>query len=67
MVLPAEKIIFIEHFQLEPFSFLKPASFVIQQDASIEIPPPLQEVHHEVELGLVIGKRGRDIPQAERL
>eukprot|EP00897_Mesotaenium_endlicherianum_P005481 jgi/Mesen1/4961/ME000248S04243 len=51
----------------EPFFFLKPASSFIQQGASIEIPPPLQEVHHEVELGVVIGKRGRDIPQAEAL
>jgi acylpyruvate hydrolase len=46
--------------------FLKPASSIVQQPGAIEIPKGCQ-VHHEsiiansVELGVVIGKPGRDI------
>lgn len=43
-----------------PFFFLKPTSSFIGAGESIEIPMGC-EVHHEVELGVVIGKDGRDI------
>ncbi|KAG0052651.1 Acylpyruvase fahd1, mitochondrial [Gryganskiella cystojenkinii] len=43
-----------------PFFFLKPTSSFIKPGESIEIPKGC-EVHHEVELGVVIGKEGRDI------
>ncbi|GJJ68341.1 acylpyruvate hydrolase [Entomortierella parvispora] len=43
-----------------PFFFLKPSSSFIGAGESIEIPKGC-EVHHEVELGVVIGKEGRDI------
>ncbi|KAF9576368.1 hypothetical protein EC968_008663 [Mortierella alpina] len=44
-----------------PFFFLKPTSSYISNGQSIEVPQGC-EVHHEVELGVVIGKDGRDIP-----
>lgn len=55
----------------EPFYFLKPTtSYVEAKQGSgtgtvgkIEIPKGV-EVHHEVELGVVIGKGGRDISES---
>ena len=47
-----------------PFFFLKPTSSYVFQGGSIEIPPPLDSVQYEVELGVVIGKEGRDISEA---
>ncbi|KAI8812435.1 hypothetical protein BJ742DRAFT_747095 [Cladochytrium replicatum] len=44
-----------------PFFFLKPASSIVREPGNIEIPKGCI-VHHEVELGVVIGKTGRDIP-----
>ncbi|KAJ3209748.1 hypothetical protein HDU67_005967 [Dinochytrium kinnereticum] len=49
----------------EPFFFLKPSSSFLRAPGSIEIPKGCN-VHHEVELGVVIGKEGRDIP-AEKI
>ncbi|KAI8850296.1 hypothetical protein BC829DRAFT_389721, partial [Chytridium lagenaria] len=45
----------------EPFFFLKPVSSYVKAPGSIEIPKGVN-VHHEIELGVVIGKDGRDIP-----
>ncbi|KAJ1967448.1 hypothetical protein H4R35_006708 [Dimargaris xerosporica] len=45
-----------------PFFFLKPTSSYVQSPAPIEIPRGC-EVHHEVELGVVIGKTGRGISE----
>ncbi|KAG0322163.1 hypothetical protein BGZ99_003457 [Dissophora globulifera] len=47
-----------------PFFFLKPTSSYISNGQSIEVPTGC-EVHHEVELGVVIGKDGRDIPASQ--
>ncbi|CED83687.1 mitochondrial protein [Phaffia rhodozyma] len=44
----------------EPFFFLKPTSSYITHGGTVEIPKGT-EVHHEVELGVVIGTGGRDI------
>ena len=44
----------------EPFFFLKPTSSYITDGQSIEIPADC-EVHHELELSVIIGKEGRDI------
>lgn len=41
--------------------FLKPVSSVIHSGENIEIPRG-SVVHHEVELGVLVGKTGRDIP-----
>eukprot|EP01113_Clastostelium_recurvatum_P008916 TRINITY_DN1424_c0_g1_i1.p1 TRINITY_DN1424_c0_g1~~TRINITY_DN1424_c0_g1_i1.p1 ORF type:complete len:218 (+),score=68.11 TRINITY_DN1424_c0_g1_i1:144-797(+) len=45
----------------KPFFFLKPTSSYIREGQNIEIPEGA-DVHHEVELGVIIGKPGRDIP-----
>ncbi|KAJ1933231.1 hypothetical protein EC988_009189, partial [Linderina pennispora] len=47
----------------KPFFFLKPTSSYVTSPGTIEIPAGCT-VHHEVELGVVIGKSGRDIPAA---
>ncbi|KAI8058388.1 hypothetical protein BDF22DRAFT_739795 [Syncephalis plumigaleata] len=47
-----------------PFFFLKPTSSYVTSPGKIEIPKGCI-VHHEVELGVVIGKTGRDIPAVE--
>lgn len=41
----------------------------MRQGSPIEVPEPCQAegLHHEVELGLVIGKQGRDIPASHAL
>lgn len=49
------------------FFFLKPTSSYIVQGQSIEIPRECKEIHHEVELGVVIGKRGRDVEEKQAL
>jgi 2-keto-4-pentenoate hydratase/2-oxohepta-3-ene-1,7-dioic acid hydratase in catechol pathway len=35
--------------------------------ATVEIPEPLESLHHEVELAVVISRRGRDIPEASAM
>ncbi|EGG21659.1 hypothetical protein DFA_01545 [Cavenderia fasciculata] len=45
----------------EPFFFLKPKSSYCLQGSPIEIPKQTNDVHHEIELGVVIGKKGKDI------
>jgi acylpyruvate hydrolase len=47
----------------EPLLFLKPTSSYVREGMAIEIPHPCTALDHEVELGVVIGKKGRDIPQ----
>jgi len=47
----------------EPFFFLKPTSSYLPSGGKLEIPAGIV-THHEVELGVVIGKDGRDISQA---
>ncbi|KAJ4478433.1 hypothetical protein J3R30DRAFT_3657617 [Lentinula aciculospora] len=47
----------------EPFFFLKPTTSYLPSGGTVEIPKGVI-CHHEVELGLVIGKGGRDISQA---
>ncbi|KAJ3315588.1 hypothetical protein HDV04_002002 [Boothiomyces sp. JEL0838] len=44
--------------------FLKPTSSFLQNGGKIEIPKNC-DVHHELELGVIIGKTGRDIPLQE--
>jgi len=46
----------------EPFFFLKPTSSYLPSGGKLEIPQGIV-AHHEVELGVVIGKGGRDITQ----
>lgn len=50
-----------------PLVFLKPTSSIIYDGDSIRIPSESQNVHHEVELVVAIGKKGKNIPKKEAL
>jgi len=45
-----------------PVLFLKPASALLDNNGVVRIPPFSNELHHEVEMVLLIGRAGRDIP-----
>lgn len=49
----------------EPLLFLKAPSAVISSGASIERPPPSQQVEHEGELGVVIARQARKLSEGE--
>lgn len=53
----------------KPIFFLKPASScaVSGVDAHIFVPSGIPSVHHEVELGVIIGKAGKRIPASRAL
>ncbi|KAL6071001.1 Acylpyruvase fahd1, mitochondrial [Balamuthia mandrillaris] len=51
----------------QPLLFLKPTSSYVLEPNPIELPLGAGEVHHEVELGIVISKRGRDIKETEAM
>lgn len=50
-----------------PLLFLKPPSSVIGPGEAIRLPPQSQQVEHEAELAIVIGRRGRWISPEEAL
>jgi len=47
----------------EPLLFLKPPSSVIASGAKVELPPQSQQVEHEGELGVVIGRTARKLTE----
>jgi 2-keto-4-pentenoate hydratase/2-oxohepta-3-ene-1,7-dioic acid hydratase in catechol pathway len=49
----------------EPLFFLKPPSSIIGDGDAIELPPQSQQVEHEGEIGLVIGKRLKQASASE--
>jgi 2-keto-4-pentenoate hydratase/2-oxohepta-3-ene-1,7-dioic acid hydratase in catechol pathway len=51
----------------EPILFLKPSSAVIYNEDSIIIPKISKCIHHEVELGIVIGKKCKEITRKKAL
>ncbi|MFA6457140.1 MAG: fumarylacetoacetate hydrolase family protein [Bacteroidota bacterium] len=51
----------------EPIIFLKPTSAVIQNGEPIVIPDYSRNVHHEIELTVLIGKKGKHIPRIEAM
>jgi 2-keto-4-pentenoate hydratase/2-oxohepta-3-ene-1,7-dioic acid hydratase in catechol pathway len=51
----------------EPVIFLKPASSVIFNEGTIKIPKMSNNVHHEVELGIVIGKKCKNISKKDAM
>ena len=51
----------------DPLLFLKPASSVIFSGESIIIPSMSKCLHHEVELGIVIGKKCKNVLKRESL
>lgn len=50
-----------------PVLFQKPPSAIVQDGGVVRLPTGLGQVHHEVELVAVIGRRGRAIPEADAL
>jgi 2-keto-4-pentenoate hydratase/2-oxohepta-3-ene-1,7-dioic acid hydratase in catechol pathway len=48
-----------------PLIFLKPPSAVIGPDENIILPPQSQRVDYEAELGVVIGKKIKNVPEDE--
>ena len=50
-----------------PLLFLKPPSTLIGPGDAIQMPPQSQQVEHEAELAVVIGRRGRWIPPDQAL
>ncbi len=51
----------------EPLFFFKPPSSLVGPGDTVLLPPESAKVEHEVELGVVIGKRGRRIPVSAAL
>lgn len=51
----------------EPVVFLKPATALVAPGGEVVIPPQSNDVHHELELVAVIGRIGKDIPEAKAL
>lgn len=51
----------------EPLIFLKPSSSIVGPGDTIELPRQSQRVDHEAELGVVIGKRARDVRAEDAL
>lgn len=50
-----------------PFFFMKPADAVVPAEGQIAYPPLTQDLHHEVELVVAIGKDGVDIDPEQAL
>jgi len=51
----------------EPVLFLKPASSIIFNGDAIKIPKMSKCIHHEVELGIVIGKKCKNISKKDAM
>jgi 2-keto-4-pentenoate hydratase/2-oxohepta-3-ene-1,7-dioic acid hydratase in catechol pathway len=49
----------------EPLIFLKPPSSLIRTGEAIVYPPITNSVHFEGELGIIVGKRGRNVKAAD--
>jgi len=51
----------------KPLLFMKPASSYITAGQKIEIPVGCSELHHEIELGAIIGKECKRIPESQAM
>ena len=51
----------------EPMVFLKPSTALIGHGGRVVLPAASSDVHHEVELVAVIGRGGKNIPEAQAL
>lgn len=47
--------------------FMKPATALIGHEEAIIVPPECKELDHEVELAVIIGKKGRFIPEEKAM
>lgn len=50
-----------------PLLFLKATSSLLDPEGTVLLPPESRRVEHEAELGVVIGRRGRRIPESEAM
>jgi len=50
-----------------PFFFSKPADAVSHQNSEIAYPPKTKNLHHEIELVIAIGEKGKNISKSEAL
>lgn len=50
-----------------PILFMKPASCIVHDGGKVVIPGYSEECHHEVELAVLIGRKGRNIKPANAL
>ena len=48
-----------------PFFFTKPADAALDTPCTIPYPPQTEDLHHEIELVIAIGKGGRNIAEAD--
>lgn len=51
----------------QPVLFIKPSTSLIGDGELVVIPPFSRDCHHEVELALLIGRAGKNIPAAEAM
>lgn len=51
----------------KPFYFSKPADAIVLSGATVDYPPRTENLHHEIELVVAIGKGGREIAVADAL
>jgi 2-keto-4-pentenoate hydratase/2-oxohepta-3-ene-1,7-dioic acid hydratase in catechol pathway len=51
----------------EPVLFLKPTASLITEGRAIELPAYSNDVHHETELVLLVGRQGRNIAEEQAL
>ena len=50
-----------------PFFFMKPADTIVEEGAAIDYPTGTEDLHHEIELVVAIGKEGFAISEASAL
>jgi fumarylpyruvate hydrolase len=50
-----------------PFFFMKPADAIVLSGATIPFPPKTEDLHHEIELVVAIGKGGANISESNSL
>ncbi len=50
-----------------PIIFLKPSTAIIENGVDIVLPPLSKNVHHEVELTVLIGRSGKNISKSEAM
>jgi fumarylpyruvate hydrolase len=46
----------------KPFFFAKPTDAIVLNNGEVSYPPQTKNYHHEIELVVAMGKRGKDIP-----
>lgn len=50
-----------------PLLFMKPPSAFVTVGGSIEVPPGCSSLHHEIELGVVVGRRCRRVTEEQAM